>query len=560
MDEVWDERRARLIRPWRWYVLGLTALAAARIVLAAAFFPQTFDEPVHILCGLEWLSEGIYTIEEQHPPLARVAAAIGPYLEGLRSPRGANNANMWPVSNQVLAGSADYLRTLLLARLGMLPFFLAACVLVAVWAKRWFGAAGAIIAAVLLTTTPPVLAHAGLATTDMTSAATVFLALGSLFALMTDPGLKTAAAAGCCVALALLAKFSSIPFLAVCLPVMLFFRWLLGPAMPWRSGADWRKALQWGALGLCVCAIIVWAGLRFSVGPLLLPADIAVSGFPFPSIPKITGLSEERVIDVFEAPIYPAGEMFRGVLEVHAHNHSGHRSYLLGKVRTHGWWYFFPVAFAVKTPIPFLLLGLASLGILFAEGIRQRDWRLPALASCIVAILGCAMTANMNLGVRHILVLYPLLALAAASLGGAERSKAALPVVVFLLGWQTVESLRAHPDYLPYFNQIAEEHPEEILVGSDLDWGQDLLRLRSTARDLKIEKISVALAGSANPAFFDLPELAEIADGERPTGWVAVSLTRLKLNPEHYGWIERYEPYTLVGKSIRLYNIPKSQP
>lgn len=331
--------------------------------------------------------------------------------------------------------------------------------------------------------------------------------------------------------------------------------------MPWRSGADWRKALHWGALGLSVCGMIVWAGLRFSVGPLLLPADIAASGFPFPSIPKITGLSEDRVIEVFEAPVYPAGEMFRGVLEVHAHNHSGHRSYLMGEIRTHGWWYFFPVAFAVKTPIPFLLLGLASLGILFVAGIRRRDWRPAGLAGCIAAILACAMTANMNLGVRHILVLYPLLALAAASLGGvAARSKPALAAVVLLLGWQTVESLRAHPDYLPYFNQIAGDHPEDFLVGSDLDWGQDLLRLRATARELKIEKISLALSGSANPAFFDFPELADIAEGERPTGWVAISLTNLKLYPKRYGWVERYEPYALVGKSIRLYNIPAAQP
>lgn len=558
MDQPKDEQRARLVRPWRWWLFGLVAVGVVRIVLAATVFPQAYDEPVHILCGLEWIGQGTYTIEEQHPPLARVAVAIGPYLAGLAAPAGTDNANMWRIGNRVLDESADYLRTLLLARLGILPFFIAACVLLAVWAKRWFGAAGAIIATVLLTTTPPVLAHAGLATTDMASAATVFIAIGSLFAVIARPSLKTFTAAGCCVALALLAKFSSIPFLAVCLPVMLFFRWLLGPAMPWRNAADWRKVGQWGAVGLAVCGLIVWAGVRFSVGPLLLPADIATKGFPFPSIPKITGLSEDQTIQIFEAPVYPAGEMFRGVLEVHEHNHSGHRSYLLGQIRTHGWWYFFPVAFAVKTPIPFLLLSLTSLGVLFVSGFRQRDWRLPALAGCAIAIMACAMTANLNLGVRHILVLYPLLALAAASIGGAVgRSKTAMAGVVVLLGWQTVESVRVHPDYLPYFNQIAGDHPEDFLVGSDLDWGQDLMRLAQTVRDLKIDKLHIAYSGSANPAFFDFPELADLTTGERPSGWLAVSLTRLKLYPERYGWLESYEPRELVGKSIRLYYIPE---
>jgi hypothetical protein len=206
-------------------------------------------------------------------------------------------------------------------------------------------------------------------------------------------------------------------------------------------------------------------------------------------------------------------------------------------------------------------LGLVSLRILIVAGFRQRDWRLPALAGCAIAIMACAMTANMNLGVRHILVIYPLLALAAASLGGlAGRSKAAMAAVMVLLGWQSVESLRAHPDYLPYFNQIAGEHPEDFLVGSDLDWGQDLLRLAATAKDLKIEKLYLAYSGSANPALFDFPELADIAAGERPSGWAAVSLTSLKLYPERYGWLESYEPYTLVGKSIRLYRLPEQGP
>jgi hypothetical protein len=377
---------------------------------------------------------------------------------------------------------------------------------------------------------------------------------------MDDPSWKTALTASCCIAAALLTKFSSIPFLAVCVPVMLFFRWLLGPPMAWQS-ADWRKFARLTSMALVVCALIVWAGVRFSVGPLLLPADIAQKGFPFPSIPKITGLSQEQVIGIFHAPVYPAGEIFRGVLEVHEHNHSGHRSYLLGEVRKDGWWYFFPAAFGLKTPIPFLLLGVASLCMLFAAGFRERDWRLPALAACAIAIMAFSMTSNLNLGVRHILVLYPLLALGAAVWGRRLRSSnTVLAVVVVLLVWQTAESLRTHPDYLPYFNQIAGDHPEDFLVGSDLDWGQDLLRLEATVRELKIEKLSLSYSGSAEPAAFDFPEVAEFSGDERPTGWVAISLTRLKLYPKYYGWLEEYEPYALVGKSIRLYHIAELEP
>jgi hypothetical protein len=213
MDQTKDEQQAAgrmlLNRPWQSWVRLLIVVAVLRIALTTVVFSQTIDEPVHILCGLEWLALGSYTIEEQHPPLARIALAIGPYLAGSRPPPTADSENMWSTGNQGLLGSENYLLTLSLARLGILPFFVAACALLAAWGSRWFGAEGAIIAMALLTTTPPLLAHAGLATTDMASAATVFIALGSLFAVIGNATWKTAAAAGCCVALALLSKFSA---------------------------------------------------------------------------------------------------------------------------------------------------------------------------------------------------------------------------------------------------------------------------------------------------------------------------------------------------------------
>src|SRR5262249_25062302 len=68
-----------------WVALALVALATLRIVLTYPVFSQTFDEPAHIACGMEWLDKGVYRWEPQHPPLARVAAALGPYLSGIRS-------------------------------------------------------------------------------------------------------------------------------------------------------------------------------------------------------------------------------------------------------------------------------------------------------------------------------------------------------------------------------------------------------------------------------------------------------------------------------------------
>ena len=66
-----------------------------------------------------------------------------------------------------------------------------------------------------------------------------------------------------------------------------------------------------------------------------------------------------------------------------------------------------------------------------------------------------------------------------------------------LLLWHLAVSVRAHPDYLPYFNELAGEHPERILVDSDLDSGQDLKRLADTLQARRIPSVWLAYAGSA---------------------------------------------------------------
>src|ERR1700729_3671149 len=68
-----------------YFVIALLLLGTIRIVSTYSVFSYTFDEPAHLACGMEWLDKGVYTWEPQHPPLARVAASLGPYLMGIRS-------------------------------------------------------------------------------------------------------------------------------------------------------------------------------------------------------------------------------------------------------------------------------------------------------------------------------------------------------------------------------------------------------------------------------------------------------------------------------------------
>jgi hypothetical protein len=204
--------------------VALAAIAVARIVSTYHVFSQTTDEPAHIATGMEWLQFGTYSFEPLHPPLARIAVALGPYLSGLRL---QDHRNLWIEGNELLFSNGHYLHNLSLARAGALPFFLLATALVWHWARSRYGNWPALLATFLFTTSPVVLAHAGLATTDMAAAATFTAALLTYINFLERPTFRKAALLGGAAALAVLSKFSALLFLPACGFTILLTRWLM---------------------------------------------------------------------------------------------------------------------------------------------------------------------------------------------------------------------------------------------------------------------------------------------------------------------------------------------
>jgi hypothetical protein len=202
---------------------------------------------------------------------------------------------------------------------------------------------------------------------------------------------------------------------------------------------------------------------------------------------------------------------------------------------------------ALKSTLASLVL---ALGALFTRHVRIG---LEALAAAI-AILGVSMTSHLDLGVRYVLPLYAPLSVAGAATVMAMLQHHRLRIAAFvLLAWHTVASLTAIPDAFPYFNEIAVRRPWRYLLDSNIDWGQDILRLRQVVREKKIERIGVTAMGWHDYDALGFPARYEVRADTPTQGWVAVS--------EHvygiigYSWL-RGRRYERVGKSIRLYYIP----
>jgi hypothetical protein len=250
------------------------------------------------------------------------------------------------------------------------------------------------------------------------------------------------------------------------------------------------------------------------------------------------------------------------ILAVEWHNQHGHLSYLLGRTDLDGWWYFYPVALAVKTPLPLLLLGLGGLGMLAWRGWRARDIYTIAPPACFLSILVfCCLYSHINIGVRHVLIAYPLLAIGAGhALHQAWRhwrAPLARVALAALLAWQLATLVFAYPDYLAYFNAFAGDHPERILVDSDLDWGgQDLRRLEQVLARRGVRQLWLGYKGTADLAREPLPPFTPLKPGQPVSGWVAITMLTLQENPAGYGWLLRYPPVQRVGRSFNLYYIP----
>lgn len=511
-----------LIRHGRWIVLALVLAASARIVATYRVYNHTADEPAHIACGLEWLDRGTYRLEPQHPPLARVAAAIGPRLLGIRSEaRGESGSDaMFHEGTRILYAGGHYDRTLAWARAGILPFFWLACFVVYEWGRRYYGPAVALFSVLIFSLLPPVLAHAGLATTDMALTACTGAAFLAGAVWLETPSRAGGAWFGAALGLAALSKFSAIAFL----PAAAAFS--LAAARPGfgRLAAEVRRRLPTLGLAAAIALSVVWAGYRFSTGSAFV-------------------------------------EGLRAVME---HNRQGHHSYLLGQVSDTGFLAFFPVALAVKTPLPVLLL--FAIGAILTA--KRRQWTALAFS---LAILAVGMASRIDIGIRHILPIYfgisLLSGVALAWLieqGRQRRWLLAIPAILLL--FLAVPTVAAHPDYLPYFNVLAGNEPEKILVDSDLDWGQDMKRLARRLHELGAKSVTykTILVADFEREHGIPPMTKEMSVLAPNPGWNAISVTVWKeIRFGLFGkyaqltlWPDRYKPVERVGKSILLWYFP----
>jgi 4-amino-4-deoxy-L-arabinose transferase-like glycosyltransferase len=516
----------------------LIVVAALRIVSTYSQIGITYDEPAHIACGMQFLAQHVYRYEAQHPPLARVMCALGPYLAGLHP---AGQENMTNEGTAIFYEDGQVARNLVLDRLGILPFFILGCLVVYFWGKRYFGGRVGVLATALFTTTPVVLAHAGLGTTDMALAACMGAAFLCLLIWVEKPTLNRGLLLGVATGTAILTKFSALVFVPASAGAALLL-YLVRAWPGWRGmyALARERAASFGAAAFTAC-VVIHAGYLFSFG-------------------------EEPGWGVW----LPAPEFFQGIREVIEHNDSGHPAFFLGHLSLTGWWYYFPVMLLFKTPVGFLLL--CGFGLYVCWERRERLANGYSLA-LIAGVLLPSMAGHIDIGTRHILPVYLGFSVLGAvamerlvQLGGSRGTRWAGALVCAALAADVlVSGALHHPDYVSYVNELLRK-PEDLFVDSDLDWGQGTPMVARYLNGMHTSEVTCSFWYLTAEQLRIWPGLnVKPLDFQRQAeGWTAVSPTYWRLigfvthaDQVKAAWFAKREPTKRIGGMLLYYVTPQ---
>ena len=560
-------------------------LAAGLALLLALGFTSlqtksaVYDEIVHVSAGYSSLRFGEFRFNADHPPLVARLAAVPLMAMDVRFPA---DDPAWTMGRPYEVGRRFLYRwndgDRLLARSRSMILLLAAVLatIVFLWTRAWWGLPAATLSLLLTVTSPDVLAHGQLVTTDMGAALFIFACVAAFERVTSRVTVPRVLLAGLALGSALATKFSALilfPVLAA-LAVVVALRGepiMLSAWGPPRILERPRAKLAALAVAIALMVAIAFACLWAAYGFRFAATQDAVfeAAIPWERL-RPDDPSLARAVDVMRgAHVLPESYLW-GFVRFFKHQQA-RPSFLLGAHSDDGFWSFFPVSFAVKTPVALLILIVLS-AWLAARGLRCRTdvflWIPVALYAAV------SLTRGINIGHRHLLPLYPFLFVAAgraATWAGREWPRRAPAVLVALFAsWHVGAAFWIHPHYLAYFNELAggPSRGYRILVDSSLDWGQDLRGLKPYMEANGIPRVKLSYFGTADPAYYGiacdllpsyLPLPREVVRTFAPGDVLAISATNLQgvyLDEADRPMMERLrreQPVGSVGYSILIF-------
>lgn len=430
---------------------------------------MSWDEGHHLFDGYTILRHHDFALNPEVPPFAKVVAALPllplPLYEPLQQGRSSQLEAYIDGRDFLFKNNADQL--LLRSRMAVSGFTLILALLVFLAGQEMFDTQTGLLALSLLVLDPNLLAHGALVTTDAAITCLVFASVYTWRRFTLQPSVWRLFLTAMLVGLAFATKFTGL-FLVPTLVVL-----MIAEAFQQRNLR--LLAERGAALSMIFCGayIVLWGcyGFRYAARPDGLVQNPTLASY----LHEYAQVGDPRSLQIL-ARWHALPEAFLWGLANTKLTEERNLSYLFGVIHRHGSWLYFPAAIAIKSTLPFLAILVVAVYVLFRTPALRAQWL--TLMVPVTVFLGFAMHSDMNIGIRHILPIYPFLYLAGSSavVWLVRRHRGMAAGVIVLIAFQGITSLRSFPGYLAYANEAwgGSNNVHRFLSDSNSDWGQQL--------------------------------------------------------------------------------------
>jgi len=502
------------------------------------------DEPLHMVAGLDAWRYHRFERWNDHPPLVFLLCALPLLLNHTEldiQPEAKYFDGIKP-NPEAVAWAARPVIVLLGVLLGVLLW---------ITARRLFSEGAANFALGLFAFSPSLIANFSITCNDGAVALITFVTAMQVVYWKRTQSWGRTIALGLILGALLATKFSTPVLFALALALVL----ILKPGgVSWKPQKwNWRKAIAM----IAIAFVFVWGTYFFHWTKVSVK-----DGFVTVSSPNRTKAATGDMHRHLNLTMYlPAGEYVEGMGRVANHLNLGHPTFFLGQVSVgKGWKSYFPVVVLLKWPTVVLAIFLTAVVLGFLKRIQfPPDLLIFSLFPALYFLL--AIFSKVDLGERHILLVYPVALLYAAALWHyARRRRAVLTLLVALVVANAADTLRYAPGYLSYFNIFVNPATSyKLLSDSNLDWGQGLLALRKYQAEHPSETIHLAYFGTVDPSLYGI-RYTPLAPNERVTGTVVVSATHLSGqlldDPNGYHWALQYPQTEILDHALHVFHVP----
>jgi Dolichyl-phosphate-mannose-protein mannosyltransferase len=571
-----DESQRVLSAVMAGILLALMAVLAGGAALRESI---TIDEVAHIGAGVSYLQKLDMRMNGEHPPLAKVLAAIPLVARGVRADyadiswtiSGHGFASMlgeWPWGHSVTLRWNDPYATALWARLPMLLLMLGLGVVVYRRAAELGGAWGGLLCLTAYVSTPAFLVFGPLVVTDVLVTFFSLLALWSFASLWRDPSRHKMIAFGLLLGAAFLSKFSSGLLLFGILAFRLSLRWMPFAGMP-KDAAElrsWRRLrgrIMWkGILLAAVMVYVVYFVLSWNQ-----PSD------------ALDFLGHGAGALVLRRLLMPPWLFLRGFFFFAVTSSRG--TFILGHSYPHGVWFYFPIIFVLKSTLAFLvMLALAvPIALIGKRKIKttplipagmEFHWRAVWIFLLVFAA-GC-MLSRMTISIRHFSVPIVLLILLLAPVPGILKrlsengwpaGRLGMGLYAMLAVFSLLAVIRAYPYYFPFLNSLSFGRPGyELVNDSNLDWNQALPEANRFVQQHGLSHVLIDEYGFNDPTVY-IPQAQfwncqEAAPGDGGK-WAIVSASLIE-DGHNCHWLLNFPHEAIAAGSMYAFQLPGTLP